>query len=291
MTTARFGLPTLLALTLLLASTACRQPQINAADIQLELKASETLVGETTLLVSVKTGDGKAVANPGALTVRGDMSHAGMVPVFAQVDESTNGVFSLPFEWTMAGGWIIEASLTLPNGDVATDNFTFEILNEAAEDAMPNMKHGNTHSGPGEASAVYMRISNRGATDHVIVSAQSAAAERIDFHRTIIEDDIARMEELASLVIPAGETLELRPGGAHIMLSGLTEDLQADRAFSLQLKCSTGTVYELDVHIADMHMGEKNDAVSHGDLVFSNRWARPARAGGMDHADMPMTSE
>ena len=110
MTAARLWLPTLLALALLLATAACRQRQISAADIQLELQASDTLVGETTLLVSVQDRDGKAVANPGALKVRGDMSHAGMIPVFAQADESTNGVFSLPFEWTMAGGWIIEAS-------------------------------------------------------------------------------------------------------------------------------------------------------------------------------------
>ncbi|MDE2776601.1 MAG: copper chaperone PCu(A)C [Chloroflexota bacterium] len=291
MTAARFGLPTLLVLTLLLASAACRQQQISAADIQLELQASDTLVGETTLLVSVKTGDGKAVANPGALKVRGDMSHAGMVPVFAQADESTKGVFSLPFEWTMAGGWIIEASLTLPNGDSAIETFRFEILNEAGEDAMPDMKHGNMDGEPGEASAVYMRISNRGAADHIIISAHSAAAERIDFHRTIIEDDIARMEQLASLIIPAGGTLELRPGGAHIMLSGLQEDLRRENSFSLQLKFSTGEIYEMGIHIADMLMSELNDAVEFGDLVFSNRWARPARAGSMAHADMPMTSE
>ena len=197
------------------------------------------------MLVSVKDREGKAVANPGALKVRGDMSHAGMIPVFAQAAESTNGVFSLPFEWTMAGGWIIEASLTLPNGDTAIDTFSFEILNEAGEDAMASMIHRNMDGeSAGEASAVYMRISNRGATDHIIVSAYSAAAERIDFHRTIIKDDIARMEKLATLVIPAGETLELRPGGAHIMLSGLQEDLRRENSFSLQLHFSTGEVYD-----------------------------------------------
>ena len=292
MTAARPWLPTLLALTLLLATAACRQQQISAADIQLELQASDTLVGETTLLVSVKERDGKAVANPGALKVRGDMNHAGMIPVFAQTDESTNGVFSLPFEWTMAGGWIIEASLTLPNGDTAIETFSFEILAEADEDEMAPIDHSKMdRDSAGEASAVYMRIRNSGATDHIIVSAHSAAAERIDFHRTIIEDDIARMEKLSALFIPAGETLELRPGGAHIMLSGLQEDLRRENSFSLQLKFSTGEVYEMDIHIADKLMRDLNDAVEFGDLVFSNRWARPARAGGTAHADMPMSTE
>ena len=219
------------------------------------------------------------------------MSHAGMIPVFAESDQSTNGVFSLPFTWTMAGGWIIEASLTLPNGDKAVESFSFEILAEAGAEAMSDRDHSGMGGAPGETSAVYMRISNRGSTDHIIVSANSAAAERIDFHRTIIEDDIARMDALAALVIPAGETLELRPGGAHIMLSGLQADLRRDSSFSLQLEFSTGAVYEMDIHIADMLINDLNDAVEFGNLVFSNRWARPARAGGMADADMPMSTK
>ena len=289
MTIAHLRLPTCLTIVLLVLA-GCRQQKITPADIQLELSASDMLVGETTLLVSVKDRDGNAIANPGVLSVRGDMSHAGMVPVFAEAEDANDGVFSLPFQWTMAGGWIVEASLTLPNGDVATETFTFEILTEAGEDEIANMDHSSMGGAPGEASAVYMRISNRGATDQVIVSAESAAAGQIDFHQTVVENDVARMEALEALVIPAGQTLELRPGGAHIMLSGLASDLRPESTFSLQLKCSTGEVYELDVRIVNMLMDELDDAVSYGDLVFSNRWARPARGGGMAHTDMPAKS-
>ena len=34
-----------------------------------------------------------------------------------------------------------------------------------------------------------------------------------------------------------------------------------------------------------------DDAIEIGDLVFSNRWARPASAGTMSHNDMEMESE
>ncbi|MDE2854581.1 MAG: copper chaperone PCu(A)C [Chloroflexota bacterium] len=275
----------------LLTCAACRQGQVTPADIQLELSASDRRVGETTLLVSVTDKDGKAIAQPGKLNVRGDMNHAGMIPVFAESDQATEGLFSLPFEWTMGGSWIVEASVKLPNGEVASQTFNFEILREASEDEHSNMDHGGMDQAEGEASAVYMRISNRGASDRVIVSAASAAAERIEFHRTIVEADIARMEALDALVIPAGETLLLQPGGAHIMLSGLAEDLRPDGSFSLQLKCDAGEVYELDISIANMLMDELDDAVEYGDLVFSNRWARPAKAGGMAHGDMPMNED
>ena len=291
MTNANLRLPAFLALVLLVAAACRQQQQISPADIQLELLASDTLVGETTLMLTVTDLEGKPLSNPGTLSVRGDMSHAGMVPVFAEAEGATAGVFSLPFEWTMAGSWLVEASLKLPNGDVASETFTFEILSEANGNDMAPMDHSSMDSAPGEASAVYMRISNRGDANRIIISAESAAAEQIDFHRTVIENDIARMEALESLVIPAGETLELRPGGAHIMLAGLREDLRSEDKFTLQLKSSAGEVYDLDISIADMVMGDLDDALKFGDLVFSNRWARPASAGDMTHGDMPMNSE
>ena len=187
--------------------------------------------------------------------------------------------------------WIIEASLKLPSGDVASETFSFEILSEAKDNDIAPMDHSSMDGAPGEASAVYMRIKNRGDIDRVIIAAESSAAEQIDFHRTVVENDIARMEALESLVVPAGETLELRPGGAHIMLSQLREDLRSEDKLTLQLKSSAGEVYDLDISIADMLMGDLDDAIEFGDLVFSNRWARPARAATMAHHDMPMTSE
>ena len=105
----------------------------------------------------------------------------------------------------------------------------------------------------------------------------------------MVENDIARMEAIDALVIPAGETLDLRPGGMHIMLSGLNEDLTPDSAFTLQLKCGNGEVYDLHFHVADMLMSDLDDAHTFGDLTFSNRWARPAKAS-VPMTDTPMNS-
>ena len=48
---------------------------------------------------------------------------------------------------------------------------------------------------------------------------------------------------------------------------------------SLQLHCDTGEIYDLEISVRDMLMNELDDAAVIGDLVFSNRWARPAQAG------------
>ena len=267
-------LASLLLFTLLLVS--CRQQLPSADNIQLSLSVSDMLVGDTTLLVTVRDSDGNLLPNPGALKVRGDMDHAGMIPLLAESDSATDGVFSLPFEWTMGGGWVVDAALTLPDGTVASQTFRYEILSEAAGDGMAEMGHGGMS---GETSAVYMRIRNRGAKDITIVSASSAAAERIEFHQTQVIEDIARMEVLDGMLIPAGESIELAPGGAHIMLTGLRGDLAPESHLPLQLRCDSGAVYDLDIGVMDMPMSDLDDAIQIGDLVFSNRWARPASAG------------
>ena len=291
-------LATLLIIAMFLVA-ACRQRGFTATDIQFEMSVSELIVGETTLLVSIKDEDGNFIQNPGRLSIRGDMDHAGMAPVFARADAPTDGVFTLPFEWTMGGGWIVEASLTLESGEIVKETFEFEILTEAGGAGRPGMDHSamggdEEMSGMrgglmgGESSAVYMRIANRGDAEVTILSAESAAAAQIEFHRSIIENGTARMEAADGLRIPAGATIELEPGGAHIMLMGLTEDLLPDNQIPLNLICDSGQVYALDISIQEMPPSDLDDAVEIGDLVFSNRWARPARgAMGMNPTPIP----
>ena len=81
------------------------------------------------------------------------------------------------------------------------------------------------------------------------------------------------------LHIPAGETVELQPGGRHIMLMGLTADLQPADKISLQLSAADGAQYTLAIPVLEMLMGEQADALELGDFVFSQLWARPAQAG------------
>ena len=270
-----FRISTLLFACIILLA-GCRQQQLSSADVQLEMSVSDQRVGDTALLVRVTNRDGKAVDNPGKLSVRGDMDHAGMAPVLAEAESASEGVFSLPFEWTMGGSWIVEAALTLPNGDVAVETFNFEILTEAMEADAADMDHGEM---PGESSAAYLRIHNRGESDITLVSASSAAAEMVAFHRTVLADDMARMEAFDSLLIPAGEMVKLEPSGMHLMLTGLHADLLPESELALRLERDSGEVYELDIPVMNMVMSESEDAVAIGDLVFSNRWAWPARAG------------
>ena len=50
------------------------------------------------------------------ITLEGNMSHAGMVPVFADVRETEPGRYQSTMELSMAGDWFILVHVTLPDG-------------------------------------------------------------------------------------------------------------------------------------------------------------------------------
>lgn len=271
----------LVLMLILLLAAGCRQQQVSVSDLALDMTASDLLVGQTTLLVTVRDQAGNPVADPGRLQVRGDMNHAGMVPVLAEADSATDGVFSLPFVWTMGGSWTVEANLQVASGEIASATFPFEILSEATDDRA-EMDHDGMDQAPSpsENSAVYMHIYNSSERDITLVSAESAAAQSASFHRTVLaDDDMARMEALEQLRIPAGETVELVPGGRHIMLLGLIEDLSAGGHLRLELRDDAGRSYRLQAPVMAMPMGAEGE-VKGGDLRFSQIWARAGSAGG-----------
>jgi copper(I)-binding protein len=74
--------------------------------------------------------------------------------------------------------------------------------------------------------AVYVNIVNPGTTPDAVVAATSDAARLVELHETRNEGGVMRMRPLAKFEVPPGTTLEMKPGGRHVMLLGLTRDLK-----------------------------------------------------------------
>lgn len=63
--------------------------------------------------------------------------------------------------------------------------------------------------------------------DARIVAASSPAAKAVELHETTSRDGVMHMQALATLELPAGKAVELRPGGRHVMLLGLAKPVAA----------------------------------------------------------------
>lgn len=70
---------------------------------------------------------------------------------------------------------------------------------------------------PGQnTAAAYMQI--RSTEQAVLVSVASPVAKTAGAHQTSIENGVMKMRAVARLALPAGQAVELKPGGYHIML-------------------------------------------------------------------------
>lgn len=126
---------------LLLLVAGCRQqtPEASTTNLNIDLRVEpeNPVIGAAVLVITVTDADGSPVENA-QVSARGDMNHAGMVPVLAEAESSEAGEYSIPFEWTMAGDWFVEVTVELPDGETVSE--TFELLVAAgASGAMMDM--------------------------------------------------------------------------------------------------------------------------------------------------------
>lgn len=64
----------------------------------------------------------------------------------------------------------------------------------------------------------FLTIKNGGSADDRLVAVESPVAGRVEIHEMAMENDVMKMRKLDDgVVIPAGETVELKAGGLHLM--------------------------------------------------------------------------
>ena len=73
----------------------------------------------------------------------------------------------------------------------------------------------------------YLVLKNTGARARSLLKVSSPVAEAVEIHQSGIDaEGVARMWPVGRLQLAAGETLQLRPEGRHLMLVGLKSALQ-----------------------------------------------------------------
>lgn len=99
----------------------------------------------------------------------------------------------------------------------------------------------------------YAKVTNSGAESDVLLGASSDAAERVEIHETTINaDGVASMKPVGSVEIGAGKSIELKPGGMHMMLIGLKEAIKDGGKVEVKLnfKNAGAVAVELDAKSA-----------------------------------------
>lgn len=122
-----------LALAILLCAAGCQrtsqqQPADQAPELAAELTVDPTppRVGPATLLVRLSDASGAPVEGAG-ISLKGDMSHAGMAPVLAETSGGAGGLYQATWHWSMAGDWFVTVTATLADGRTLVRRFDLTV--------------------------------------------------------------------------------------------------------------------------------------------------------------------
>jgi copper(I)-binding protein len=101
--------------------------------------------------------------------------------------------------------------------------------------------------------AAFMTLRNAGRKPQTITGLTSPDFGRVELHETRRQGDMAKMEVLPRLAIPAGGSVTLTHGGKHVMLFGPKRPLKAGDTVTLtfRLDGQTAQTIKLPVQAAD----------------------------------------
>jgi len=91
-------------------------------------------------------------------------------------------------------------------------------------------------AGANANGAGFMTLRNAGTQPDRLLSAATPAARVVELHTHIREGDVMRMRPVRDIPVLPGETVELRPGGLHVMLIGLAAPLPQGGRVPLTLR-------------------------------------------------------
>lgn len=123
-----------------------------------------------------------------------------------------------PLSFVSAGARAVDHD-AMAHGEAAPDALVVGDLTLSAPFSRATLPNAPVAAG-------FLSISNGGTEDDRLLSASSAVAGETQIHEMAVVDEVMRMRPLPEgLPIPAGATVELAPGGFHLMFMDLQEPL------------------------------------------------------------------
>jgi copper(I)-binding protein len=123
------------------------------------------------------------------------------------------------------------------------------------------------------ATGAFMSL--KSPADVVLKRAESSVADKVEIHEMKMDGNVMRMKAVPQLELPAGKTVDLGPGGYHVMLTGLKKPLAKGDKVALKLhfegRDKKAQVVEVQAEVRDLA------------ATAAGKDAKPAHEGMMKH--------
>ena len=97
--------------------------------------------------------------------------------------------------------------------------------------------------------AGYMTIHNPQSEAVSIVSLRSDAFASVEIHQTIEQDGMMRMEQVPSLKIEPNSSVQLAPGGLHLMMMNPSEPTRPGDLLEIVIVLDDGSEQRVDMQV------------------------------------------
>ena len=117
-------------------------------------------------------------------------------------------------------------------------------------------------------SAAYMILQNTGAVPDRLIGGSTPVATQVQLHTHVMEGGVAKMRPVDAIEVAPGQPTVLEPGGAHVMLQGLTQKLEEGTTMPLTLVFEHAGKVTLEVPVEGIMAGRgpgHDDSMDHGE--------------------------
>jgi copper(I)-binding protein len=106
---------------------------------------------------------------------------------------------------------------------------------------------------------VYMILVNEGRSADLLVSVETDVAEVVELHETKMEGDVMKMGPIPNIQVPAGGSAKLEPGGMHMMLINLKQELTPGDKIPLTLQFEKSGLITVEAEVRASGEGMEDD--------------------------------
>ena len=129
-----------------------------------------------------------------------------------------------------------------------------------------SVEHAWSRATPSAAPVAggYLTIRNSGKAADKLIGGSSEISQAVEVHEMALNNGVMTMRSLASgLEIKPGESVQLQPGGYHIMFTGLKRPLKQGETFKAQLTFAHAGKVDVVFTIRAMNARPEHDHSHH----------------------------
>lgn len=119
-----------------------------------------------------------------------------------------------------------------------------------------------------EVGGGYLTITNTGQTDDRLMTGSSPRAIKVEVHEMKMDNEIMVMRKLESgLAIPAGQTVQLKPGSYHLMFMDVVQPFKEGETIRAKLTFEKAGSIDIDFPVGSAVASKAMSGGDHANAV------------------------